>query len=109
MVGSALAAPASGSAARSTSVHGAVRSDSVEPVGSPLMSTPEAVVFDLGDVLIRWEPQRAIAAALGDEEARRFLAAGDFDFHAWNREQDAGRSWSEAEALACRTHPHWQP
>jgi len=73
------------------------------------MSTPEAVVFDLGDVLIRWEPQRAIAAALGDEEARRFLAAGDFDFHAWNREQDAGRSWSEAEALACRTHPHWQP
>lgn len=71
------------------------------------MSSPEAVVLDLGDVLIRWEPQRAIAAAVGEEEAHRFLAAEDFDFHAWNREQDAGRPWPEAEASAGRTHPHW--
>lgn len=72
------------------------------------MSTPEAVVLDLGDVLIRWEPQRAIAAAVGEEEASRFLAAQDFDFHAWNHQQDAGRPWPEAEAAAGRTHPHWE-
>ncbi|HET7357800.1 MAG TPA: HAD family phosphatase [Nocardioidaceae bacterium] len=73
------------------------------------MSRPEAVVMDLGDVLIRWEPQRAIAAAVGEEEAHRFLTAADFDFHAWNHEQDAGRPWPEAEASAGRTHPHWEP
>ena len=72
------------------------------------MSTPEAVVLDLGDVVIRWEPHRAIAAAVGEEEAHRFLRAEDFDFHAWNHEQDAGRPWTEAEALASRTHPHWR-
>jgi 2-haloacid dehalogenase len=72
------------------------------------MSTPEAVVMDLGDVMIRWQPEKAIAATVGEEEAGRFLAAEDFDFHAWNREQDAGRPWPEAEALACRTHPHWE-
>jgi len=72
------------------------------------MSTPEAVVLDLGDVVIRWEPHRAIAAAVGEEEAHRFLRAEDFDFHAWNREQDAGRPWPQAEALASRTHPQWR-
>jgi 2-haloacid dehalogenase len=69
---------------------------------------PQAVVFDLGNVLIRWDPHPAIAAAVGDEEARRFLAAEDFDFGAWNRRQDAGRPWAEAEAEAARTHPHWE-
>jgi len=72
------------------------------------VSTPEAVVMDLGDVMIRWEPHKAIAAAVGEEEAHRFLAATDFDFRAWNHEQDAGRPWAEAEDRACRTHPHWR-
>ncbi len=71
--------------------------------------SPEAVVLDLGDVLIRWEPHKAIAAAVGEDEARRFLSAEDFDFRAWNHRQDAGRPWSEAEEDACRTHPHWRP
>lgn len=72
------------------------------------MSTPEAVVLDLGDVLIRWQPQKAIAAAVGEAEAHRFLTAADFDFRAWNHEQDAGRPWPKAEDEACRTHPHWR-
>ncbi len=38
----------------------------------------------------------------------RFLSAEDFDFHEWNRHQDAGRPWSEAEAEAARSHPHWR-
>ena len=66
------------------------------------------MVFDLGNVLIRWDPERAIAAAVGGEEAARFLSTDDFDFHEWNRHQDAGRPWSEAEADAVRSHPHWR-
>jgi 2-haloacid dehalogenase len=71
------------------------------------MGTPEMVVFDLGNVLIRWDPHPAIAAAVGAEEATRFLEADDFDFPAWNHAQDAGRRWAEAEQEAGRTHPHW--
>lgn len=69
--------------------------------------TVPVVVFDLGNVLIRWDPRAAIAAAVGVEEAERFLAAEDFDFGAWNHEQDAGRPFAEAEAKAVASHPHW--
>ena len=65
------------------------------------------VVFDLGNVLIRWDPHAAIAAAVGVAEATRFLAADDFDFLGWNHLQDAGRGWDEAEAAVARSHPHW--
>ena len=67
----------------------------------------DGVVWDLGNVLIDWSPYAAVAAGVGDAEARRFLAAADFDFMAWNHLQDAGRSWAEAEAEVARTHPHW--
>jgi 2-haloacid dehalogenase len=70
--------------------------------------TVDAVVFDLGNVLIRWDPHPAIAAGVGQEEATRFLEAEDFDFGAWNSRQDEGRSWEEAEAAAVRRHPHWR-
>ncbi len=71
------------------------------------MSEPTAVVFDIGNVLIRWDPRPAIAAAVGEIEADRFLAADDFDFVAWNSHQDAGRPFDEAESEVARTHPHW--
>jgi len=72
-----------------------------------LVLSPAAVVFDLGNVLIRWDPYPAIAAGVGDAEAERFLAAADFDFAAWNHAQDSGRTWDEAEADIARSHPHW--
>ena len=68
-----------------------------------------AVVFDLGNVLIRWDPLPAIAAAVGPDQAAGFLAADDFDFAAWNHEQDAGRPWDEAESVAAAAYPHWEP
>lgn len=66
-----------------------------------------AVVFDLGGVLIDWDPLPALAAAIGEEQARRLLAAEDFDFYAWNARQDAGRPFVEGEAEVASSHPHW--
>lgn len=66
-----------------------------------------AVVFDLGGVLIDWDPVPALAAALGEEQARRLMAAEDFDFYAWNAHQDGGRPFAEGEAEVAVTHPHW--
>ena len=68
----------------------------------------DAVVFDLGNVLISWDPHLAIAKAVGQEQATRFLGDQGFDFIAWNRQQDAGRSWDGGEQVAVTTHPHWE-
>lgn len=65
------------------------------------------LVWDLGNVLIDWQPQHAIAAGVGRAEARRFLAAEDFDFRAWNHGPDSGLDWEEAEEAVRRDHPHW--
>jgi 2-haloacid dehalogenase len=70
-------------------------------------TAPAGVVFDLGNVLIQWDPYAAIAAGVGPVEARRFLDADDFDFLAWNHGPDSGARWADAEAEVRRTHPHW--
>lgn len=75
--------------------------------GSTVPRPPAAVVFDLGNVLIDWDPYPAIAAGVGPEEARRFLEAEDFDFMAWNHGPDSGDTWSAAEDAVRRSHPHW--
>ncbi len=63
------------------------------------------VVFDFGNVLIDWDPVPAVAAGVGEAEARRFLA--EFDFHGWNLGPDGGQSWDEALATLARTHPQF--
>ncbi len=78
------------------------------PDGPPSgVVAPSGVVFDLGNVLIDWDPYAAIAAGVGPAEARRFLDAEDFDFMAYNHGPDSGGSWDDAEAQVARTHPHW--
>lgn len=63
------------------------------------------IVWDLGNVLIDWDPAAAVTAGLGRAEAERFFAG--FDFDAWNHACDAGRSWAEALAELERDHPEW--
>ena len=58
-------------------------------------------------MLIRWDPHPAVAAGVGDVEARAFLAAEDFDFSAWNRRADAGAEWLDLQQELASTHPHW--
>lgn len=69
-------------------------------------SPVDAVVFDLGNVLIDWDPQPAIAAGVGESRAREFLTSGEFDFGAWNHQQDAGRTFADGEHEATAAYPH---
>lgn len=65
----------------------------------------DAVVLDLGNVLVRWEPRLALAGRLPERDVEAFLV--DFDFLAFNHEQDAGRSWADARAdLVARAPEH---
>jgi 2-haloacid dehalogenase len=55
------------------------------------------VVFDIGGVLIDWDPRYLYRRLLPDEAAvDRFLT--EVCTAAWNREQDRGRPWPEAVA-----------
>lgn len=67
----------------------------------------DAVIFDLGNVLISWDPVAAVAVAVGPERARAFIADPDFDFATWNRLNDAGRGLDEAEQVALAAHPQY--
>lgn len=64
-----------------------------------------AVVFDLGGVLIDWDPRYLYRSLFeGDEEAaERFLA--EVVTPDWNAQQDAGRPWSEAIESLAIVHP----
>jgi 2-haloacid dehalogenase len=71
-------------------------------------SRPAAVVFDLGGVLIDWNPRYLYRSVFeGDEAAmERFLS--EIATQEWNHQQDAGRPWIEAiEALAVE-HPEYR-
>jgi 2-haloacid dehalogenase len=62
-----------------------------------------AVVFDLGGVLIDWDPRYLYRKLMPAEEVEPFLE--EIGFREWNHAQDAGGSWDEAvETLAAR-HP----
>ena len=63
-----------------------------------------AVVFDLGGVLIDWDPRYLYKSLLPDDAAvEKFLA--EVDFMAWNLEQDRGRPWPEAVTELSARHP----
>lgn len=71
-----------------------------------MVSPPFLPVFDIGRVLIRWEPRRGLARFFADEAAiDRFMA--ETDFTAWHGRQDAGRSVAEAVAEASDRFPHY--
>ncbi len=64
---------------------------------------PTTVVFDLGGVLIEWDPRHLYRQLMPDDEVEAFLE--EIGFAAWNHAQDAGGSWASAvEELAAR-HP----
>lgn len=61
-------------------------------------------VFDLGGVLIDWNPRHLYRKLIPDpDEMERFLA--EICSPEWNLEQDRGRSWAEATELLINLHP----
>jgi 2-haloacid dehalogenase len=65
---------------------------------------PTTVVFDLGGVLVDWNPRHLYRGMFEDERAMEdFLTT--VCTPAWNECQDAGRSIAEAEAELLQRHP----
>ena len=62
------------------------------------------VVFDLGGVLIDWDPRHLYRQLFDDpDEMESFLA--EVTTAEWNAHQDAGRPWAEAVEMLVAEHP----
>jgi 2-haloacid dehalogenase len=62
------------------------------------------IVFDIGKVLIHYDPNLPYRRLIPDEEERSWFFA-NVCTHEWNLEQDRGRPWEEAEALLVEQFP----
>ena len=73
-----------------------------EQKGSGMTRT---VIFDIGGVLIDWNPKHLYSKLLQDDTAiEAFLREIGFD--EWNRQLDAGGLWEPAIAELVARHPH---
>ncbi len=67
----------------------------------------KAIIFDLGGVLIDWNPAYVFDNIFDDPEKKRHF----FDNICtpdWNEEQDAGRTIKEATEMLVAQHPEWK-
>jgi 2-haloacid dehalogenase len=69
------------------------------------MARRDTVIFDIGGVLIDWDPRHLYRKLFADDDVamEHFLAT--VCTHEWNRRQDAGRTFAEGCRLLKREHP----
>jgi 2-haloacid dehalogenase len=66
---------------------------------------PTAVVFDLGGVLIDWNPRYLYRQLFDGDDAAMETFLAEVTSPEWNVQQDAGRPWAEAIESLTREHP----
>ena len=66
---------------------------------------PEAVVFDIGNVLVGWHPEAFYDREIGEDRRRALFAA--VDLHAMNESLDAGALFRETVYDWADRHPDW--
>ncbi|MEZ5731847.1 MAG: HAD family phosphatase [Paracoccaceae bacterium] len=69
------------------------------------MDRPDAVIFDIGNVLIEWRPERYYDHLMGRTARQRMFAA--VDLHAMNEAIDRGAPFLETVEAWARAHPAW--
>lgn len=66
---------------------------------------PEAVVFDIGNVLLEWQPERFYDGVIGPERRRRLFA--EVDLVGMNEGVDLGDPFAESVEALALAHPEW--
>ena len=69
------------------------------------MTTPQAVIFDIGNVLIEWNPERYYDSQLGEPARRRLFA--EVPLIQMNLDIDAGALFRETIYDMAEKHPQW--
>lgn len=70
------------------------------------MAGVEAVVFDIGNVLIEWQPERFYDGRIGPEARARMFA--EVDLHAMNEAVDRGAPFRDTVYATAARHPAWE-
>lgn len=66
----------------------------------------EAVVFDIGNVLIEWQPERFYDTLMPAEDRKKIFEA--IDLHHMNDLVDRGADWKETVYAAADAHPDYR-
>ena len=67
----------------------------------------DTIIFDLGGVLIDWNPRYLYRKIFDDEKEMQWFLT-EVCSPDWNEQQDAGRSWEEATQLLIQHYPHYE-
>ena len=72
------------------------------------MTRIKTVVFDLGGVLIDWDPRHLYRTMFDGHDAAMEHFLADICSPEWNATLDAGRPWAEAVETLSRQHPRYR-
>ncbi|WP_299401732.1 HAD family phosphatase [uncultured Roseobacter sp.] len=67
---------------------------------------PKAVIFDIGNVLIEWQPERFYDAVIGEDRRRAMFA--QVDLHGMNELVDRGEPFAETIYAQADATPVWR-
>lgn len=70
------------------------------------MTRPEAVIFDIGNVLIEWQPERFYDKIMSPAERQRMFA--EVDLHGMNDEVDRGGDFQAVIYAWADRYPAWR-
>jgi len=70
------------------------------------MKTYKTIIFDLGAVLIQWDPRNLYRKIFEEEEEMEYFLA-NICTKDWNEQQDAGRPFQQAIDLLSKEHPKY--
>lgn len=73
------------------------------------MSAIDTIVFDIGGVLLDWNPEHLYRKMFAGDEARLRWFLDNVCNAEWNSHQDRGRPFARGIAEARRRHPEWTP
>ncbi len=72
-----------------------------------MSSSVTAVVFDIGNVLILWDPENLYNDLIPDASEREYFLSEVCPYE-WNLEQDRGRPWDEAISERLEKFPQYE-
>ncbi|WP_424985612.1 HAD family hydrolase [Microbulbifer sp. S227A] len=67
---------------------------------------PQAVVFDIGNVLIEWQPERFYDGVIGPQRRRAMFQA--VDLHGMNDRVDRGEHFTDTIYATAEEYPDWR-
>ncbi len=72
------------------------------------MANTQAVIFDLGGVVIDWNPNYLYRKIFGEDQTKIDWFLKEICPSEWNEKQDAGRSLAIATEERVAAHPEWE-